>query len=90
MGKEGESSILWEMDEASVPVIASGAGHDALAMSEVTPIGMLFVRCRDGISHSPLEFVEPRDVTVASLSLFHFLVMEALDSKTSHSNVATT
>ncbi|QDZ21437.1 allantoate deiminase [Chloropicon primus] len=88
-GKEGESSILWEMDEASVPVIASGAGHDALAMSEVTPIGMLFVRCRDGISHSPLEFVEPRDVTIASLSLFHFLVAEALvDRTTSHSNAA--
>ena len=70
--------MLWDMNEATVPVIASGAGHDALAMSEVTPIGMLFVRCRDGISHSPLEHVEPRDVTVASLSLYQFLVSEAL------------
>ena len=57
-------------------VIASGSGHDA--MSEITPIGMLFVRCRDGISHSPLEFVKDKDVTIASLSLFHFLVKESL------------
>jgi len=78
-GGQGEGeSLLWDMNEATVPVIASGAGHDALAMSEVTPIGMLFVRCRDGISHSPLEHVEPRDVTVASLSLYQFLVSEAL------------
>ena len=63
----------WDVDKETVPIIASGAGHDALAMSEVAPIGMLFVRCRDGISHSPLEFVERDDVTIASLSLFHFL-----------------
>ena len=37
-----------------MPLLVSGAGHDALAMAELTPIGMLFVRCRHGgISHSP-------------------------------------
>merc|ERR1712157_133037 len=61
-----------------VPIIASGAGHDALAMSEITDIGMLFVRCRDGISHSPLEFVEEEDVTMASLSVYSFLSQEVL------------
>ena len=77
-GGGSEGLLPWAIDEPSVPVIASGAGHDALAMSEITPIGMLFVRCRDGISHSPLEFVKDKDVTIASLSLFHFLVKESL------------
>ena len=42
------------VDQPDVPLLVSGAGHDALAMAELTPIGMLFVRCRHGgISHSP-------------------------------------
>ena len=44
----------------------SGAGHDAMAMIALGPIGMLFVRCKAGISHSPLESVEAADVTVAA------------------------
>ncbi len=40
----------------------SGAGHDGQAMVHVTDIGMIFVRCRAGISHNPLEFVTVADV----------------------------
>ncbi|PUB27133.1 allantoate deiminase [Promicromonospora sp. AC04] len=43
----------------------SPAGHDGMAMDAVTDVGMLFVRCRDGISHHPDEHVEPEDVGVA-------------------------
>ncbi|CAI9284619.1 unnamed protein product [Lactuca saligna] len=42
-------------DIGDVPVLMSGAGHDAMAMSHLTKVGMLFVRCRGGISHSPEE-----------------------------------
>jgi allantoate deiminase len=45
--------------------IPSGAGHDAVMMSEVAPVGMLFVRCRDGLSHHPEESVTPEDVAAA-------------------------
>jgi allantoate deiminase len=45
--------------------LSSGAGHDAAAMSAITPAAMLFVRCRDGISHHPDESVEEADVAVA-------------------------
>lgn len=41
--------------------LVSGAGHDAQFMTRVTNVGMLFVRCRDGISHSPDEFVDEED-----------------------------
>lgn len=43
----------------------SGAGHDALAMYQLTEVGMLFVRCEKGISHHPREQVETADVQVA-------------------------
>jgi allantoate deiminase len=49
------------------PVIAlpSGAGHDGVMMSRLTPIAMLFVRCAGGISHNPAESVREDDVAVA-------------------------
>jgi len=51
----------------------SGAGHDGMAMSRLTAFGMLFVRCKDGISHSPQESVEIDDVRVAADILFRFV-----------------
>lgn len=47
-----------------VPRLCSGAGHDAVMLAEVTPIGMLFVRCAGGISHHPAEAVAEEDVGV--------------------------
>ena len=41
----------------------SRAGHDAMAVGLVTDVGMLFVRCHDGISHHPEEDVRELDVT---------------------------
>ena len=45
--------------------LVSGAGHDAVAVSEVSPVAMLFVRCFKGISHNPLENVELKDIAAA-------------------------
>lgn len=42
----------------------SPAGHDAMAMANIADIGMLFVRCHDGISHHPDEDVREVDVAV--------------------------
>lgn len=53
--------------------LASGAGHDAVAMADLTPVGMLFVRCKDGISHHPDEHVTHADVACASDTIHHFL-----------------
>ncbi|MDF2758875.1 MAG: allantoate amidohydrolase [Thermomicrobiales bacterium] len=52
---------------AGLPVerLPSGAGHDAVVMSEVAPVGMLFVRCAGGISHHPAESVAMSDVAAA-------------------------
>lgn len=42
--------------------LPSGAGHDGMALVEIAPIGMLFVRCAGGISHHPAEAVALDDV----------------------------
>ncbi len=53
--------------------VASGAGHDGVYMSEITDVGMLFVRCKGGISHHPAESVTAADVGVALDVLGRFL-----------------
>jgi allantoate deiminase len=47
------------------PSIPSGAGHDAVTLSDHVPVAMLFVRCKGGISHNPAESVTTEDVAAA-------------------------
>ncbi|MCC6196267.1 MAG: allantoate amidohydrolase [Burkholderiales bacterium] len=49
--------------------LPSGAGHDGMALADLVPIGMLFVRCKDGVSHNPAEAVTLADVE-AGLRVF--------------------
>jgi allantoate deiminase len=49
----------------AVERLASGAGHDGVALAALTPVAMLFVRCAGGISHHPGESVRADDVAVA-------------------------
>ncbi|MFB4311738.1 allantoate amidohydrolase [Actinomadura sp. GTD37] len=44
-----------------VPVLPTGAGHDAGVLSARVPAAMLFVRNPTGVSHAPAEFAEPAD-----------------------------
>lgn len=53
--------------------LVSGAGHDAVVVSALTPVAMLFVRCRDGLSHHPDEYASPRDIAVALEVIIDFL-----------------
>lgn len=46
-------------------LLPSGAGHDAIAIAERWPVGMLFVRCAGGVSHHPAESVIQPDVAQA-------------------------
>jgi len=60
-------------NSAPPPRLGSGATHDASAMADVTPITMLFVQNRDGLSHHPDESVKAGDVDVAAKTLFTFI-----------------
>jgi allantoate deiminase len=53
--------------------LASGAGHDGTAMAKLCPVGMLFVRCRGGISHNPAEYASPADMGLAVAALIKFI-----------------
>ena len=53
--------------------LVSGAGHDAVALSAVCPVAMLFVRCAGGISHDPRESVTEEDVAAALAVLERFI-----------------
>ena len=49
--------------------LPSGAGHDAMYLAEIAETGMIFVRCREGISHNPAEFVESQDMAAGTTVL---------------------
>jgi allantoate deiminase len=53
--------------------LPSGAGHDAVVLSRLCPAGMLFVRCRDGLSHHPDEFVQVDDIELALRTAVSFM-----------------
>lgn len=46
--------------------LPSGAGHDAMILAGATEAGMLFTRCRGGISHHPTESIIPEDGVVGA------------------------
>ena len=72
---EMHPAMIREIEEAvkSVGVeymtIPSGAGHDAMHWAEVVPTGMIFIPCRDGISHNPAEFAEMDDIVTGAAVL---------------------
>ncbi|WP_209427334.1 M20 family metallo-hydrolase [Pararhodobacter sp. SW119] len=39
--------------------LASGATHDSSAMADLCPVAMMFLACRDGVSHNPAEYCPP-------------------------------
>lgn len=52
--------------ELDAPELMSGPFHDALALSYACDYGMIFVRCKDGISHNPLEYSSYEDLTLGA------------------------
>lgn len=61
--------------------LPSAAGHDARHLNSICPTGMIFIPCRDGISHAEEEYSRPEDVTAGARVLAHVLVGLALESQ---------
>jgi allantoate deiminase len=53
--------------------LVSGAGHDAMVLAALAPTAMLFIRCKDGISHNPAEDVLESDVEKALQAMLLFI-----------------
>ena len=47
-------------------VMHSGAAHDTMSIADLVPSAMVFVPCRDGISHSPEEDADPADAALGA------------------------
>jgi allantoate deiminase len=60
---------------AGHPVVQlpSGAGHDAVMLSTIAPVALLFVRCAGGVSHNPAESVTAEDIAAAIDATTSFL-----------------
>ncbi|MBV8471986.1 MAG: hydantoinase/carbamoylase family amidase, partial [Hyphomicrobiales bacterium] len=54
-------------------LLPSGAGHDTMIMGRLCPAGMLFVRCKGGVSHNPLESITLEDCEIALAALTRFV-----------------
>ncbi|MFE9775005.1 allantoate amidohydrolase [Streptomyces sp. NPDC005931] len=61
--------ILGKDTGLTVPVLGTGAGHDAGILSGTVPTAMLFVRNPTGVSHSPAEFAAEDDCVAGVLAL---------------------
>jgi len=58
---------------AAPRLLPSGAGHDTMVMGQRWPAGMLFVRCKGGVSHNPAESISQDDCAVALAALTRFV-----------------
>ena len=61
---------------SSMPVV-SGAGHDAVYMARQAPAGMIFIPCKDGISHNEIEDAKPDHITAGCNVLLHAMLERA-------------
>jgi allantoate deiminase len=74
-----DPSIIADLKKAveaiGVPpcLLPSGAGHDSMVMGKLCPAGMLFVRCKGGVSHNPLESITVEDCALGLKGLTRFV-----------------
>jgi allantoate deiminase len=54
-----------------VHALPSGAGHDGMQLADLCPMGMIFVRSKDGISHNPDEWSSREDCAAGAEVLYH-------------------
>ncbi|HEY5210380.1 MAG TPA: Zn-dependent hydrolase [Stellaceae bacterium] len=57
--------------------IVSGAGHDAGYLARVAPVGMVFVPCKDGLSHNEVEDAAPADLAAGCNVLMRAMLAHA-------------
>lgn len=61
---------------SAMPVV-SGAGHDAVYLARVAPTAMIFVPCKDGISHNEIEDAQPDHLEAGCNVLLHAMLRTA-------------
>lgn len=79
-GDEIVASVAQAAKERGYPSrhIVSGAGHDAKYLSEICPTGMVFIPCKDGISHNESESILQEHAAMGANVLLDALLSLAL------------
>ncbi|WP_034298311.1 Zn-dependent hydrolase [Herbaspirillum sp. RV1423] len=57
--------------------VVSGAGHDAIYAARLAPAGMIFVPCKDGVSHNEIEDAKPEHLEAGANVLLHAILASA-------------
>jgi len=57
----------------------SGAGHDTKYLAQVCPSAMIFIPCKDGISHNEIEDATPEDVAAGCDVLLRDIIEKATE-----------
>ncbi|GGB41911.1 M20 family metallo-hydrolase [Fictibacillus barbaricus] len=68
---------LGESEGLKCLVMESGAGHDVMNMSRKWPAGLVFIKCRNGVSHHPQEYATLEDLRLGVDILVNYLRDEA-------------
>lgn len=90
--KELPSSVAVDMDSEVIQglsnkaeelgiefkLMPSGAGHDAMKFAKITKSGMIFIPCKDGVSHNPMEHAETSDIAIAADIMLEYLKLNQL------------
>jgi len=57
----------------------SGAGHDSVYVSQVVSTSMIFIPCKNGLSHNEAEYASPEDIEAGCNVLLHAMLNRAMD-----------
>jgi len=69
-------SVAQRLGYSHMPAV-SGAGHDAIYVARLAPAGMIFIPCKDGISHNEIEDAQPEHVAAGANVLCHVVLERA-------------
>ena len=57
--------------------VVSGAAHDAMSIARIAPSQLVFIPCRDGVSHHPAEYASPDQVGAGCDAVLHAVLERA-------------
>ena len=75
-GVEAVGRAAAKLGYSHMPAV-SGAGHDAVYMAKLAPSGMIFIPCKDGISHNEIEDAKPEHIEAGCNVLLHAMLERA-------------
>jgi len=76
LDEELQKKLSKTAEKLGIPhmVMPSGAGHDAMFFTKLCPVGMIFIPCKEGISHSKEEHAEIEDIVTGCKVLWDYLL----------------